>query len=71
MQNLRFPIVEAWAMTVHKSQDITFDKVVFHYERGLEQQLVYLGLSRVTFTHGTHLKKIQLRQHVPSLEKFQ
>jgi hypothetical protein len=51
-KRLQFPIVEACAMTVHKSQGGTFDKVVFNYGRGLDQQLMYLGLSRVTSIHG-------------------
>jgi hypothetical protein len=42
-------------VTVHKSQGSTFDKVVFNYERGLDQQLVYVGLSRVTSIHRLHL----------------
>jgi hypothetical protein len=42
-------------MTVHKSQSGTFDKVVFNYERRLDQQLVYVGLSRVTSIHRLHL----------------
>jgi ATP-dependent exoDNAse (exonuclease V) alpha subunit len=42
-------------MTVHKSQGGTFDTVVFNYERGLDQELVYVDLSRVTSIHGLHL----------------
>jgi ATP-dependent exoDNAse (exonuclease V) alpha subunit len=42
-------------MTIHKSQRSTFDEVVFNYKRGLNQQLVYVGLSRVTSIHGLHL----------------
>jgi ATP-dependent exoDNAse (exonuclease V) alpha subunit len=38
-------------MTVHKSQVGTFDKFVLSYEWGLDQQLVYVGLSRVTSIH--------------------
>jgi hypothetical protein len=55
-KRLQFPRVEACAMTVHKSQGRMFDKVVFNYERGLDQQLVYMGLSRVTSIHGLDLK---------------
>jgi hypothetical protein len=42
-------------MTVHKSQGGTFDKVMFSYEWGLNQQLVYVALSRVTSIHRLHL----------------
>jgi hypothetical protein len=54
-KRLQFPTVEACARTVHKSQGSTFDEVVFKYERGLDQQLMYMGLSRVTSIHGFHL----------------
>jgi hypothetical protein len=54
-KRLQFPIVEACAMTVHKSQGGTFGKVVINYESGSEQQLVYVGLSGVTSIHGLHL----------------
>jgi Fe2+ transport system protein B len=56
---LQFPIVEVRAKTVHKSQGGTFDKVVFNYERGLDQQLVYVDLSRVTSIHGLHLTNLK------------
>jgi hypothetical protein len=54
-KHLQFPIVEACAMNVHKSQGTTFDKIVFNYEWGLDQQLVYVGLSRVTSIHWLSL----------------
>jgi ATP-dependent exoDNAse (exonuclease V) alpha subunit len=38
-------------------QGRTFGKVVFNYERGLDQQIVYVGLSRATPVHGLHLTK--------------
>jgi hypothetical protein len=47
--------MEACAMTVHNSQASTLDKVVFNYERGWDQQLVYVGLSRMTSIYGLHL----------------
>ncbi|XP_055587414.1 uncharacterized protein LOC129739899 [Uranotaenia lowii] len=42
-------------MTVHKSQGGTFSEIVFSYESCQEQQLVYVGLSRVTSIDGLYL----------------
>lgn len=47
-----FPITPACAMTIHKSQGGTFDNIVYTYERGHAQQLVYVALSRVTNIEG-------------------
>jgi ATP-dependent exoDNAse (exonuclease V) alpha subunit len=54
-KTLQFPILEACVMTVHKLQGGAFDEIVFNYEMGLDKQLVYMGLSRVTSIHGLHL----------------
>jgi ATP-dependent exoDNAse (exonuclease V) alpha subunit len=69
-KRLQSPIMEAWAMTVHKLQGGTFDEVMFNYKMELDEQLMYMGSSRVTSTHGLHLTS-QFRLHVPSLERFQ
>lgn len=47
-----FPLCQASAITTHKSQGATFDHVVFDYNRGLQQQLVYVALSRVRTIEG-------------------
>ncbi|XP_058827535.1 uncharacterized protein LOC131687462 [Topomyia yanbarensis] len=54
-KRVQFPVVSACALTVHKSQGGTFSEVVFDYDKGLEQQLVYVGLSRVTSMDGLYL----------------
>jgi hypothetical protein len=35
-----FPTLVAIAMTIHKSQDDTFDQVVYDYHKGQEQQVL-------------------------------
>lgn len=50
-----FPLTLACAMTVHKSQGGTFDKVVFEYTRKMQQQLVYVALSRPKTIDGLFL----------------
>lgn len=42
-------------MTVHKSQGGTFEKIVFDYHKGLQQQLVYVALSGVKSLQGLFL----------------
>nr|XP_029715803.1 uncharacterized protein LOC109402861 [Aedes albopictus] len=54
-RRMQFPVVSACALTVHKSQGGTFSEVVFSYEKGQEQQLVYVGFSRVTSLEGLFL----------------
>nr|XP_029733968.1 uncharacterized protein LOC115269410 [Aedes albopictus] len=54
-KRIQFPVASACALTVHKSQGGTFPEVVYHYEKGQDQQLVYVGLSRVTSLQGLYL----------------
>lgn len=49
----QFPIKLAWAITVHKSQGKTFNKVVFERGRGVfEEGQLYVALSRCTSLEG-------------------
>ena len=50
-----FPPNLACAMTTHKSQGGTFDSVVIEYNRFMQQQLVYVALSRVKTLEGLFL----------------
>ncbi|XP_055547878.1 ATP-dependent DNA helicase PIF1-like [Wyeomyia smithii] len=54
-KRVQFPLVGASALTVHKSQGGTFPEIVYEYDKGQEQQLVYVGLSRVTSIEGLFL----------------
>ncbi|XP_038117306.1 ATP-dependent DNA helicase PIF1-like [Culex quinquefasciatus] len=51
-KRIQFPVVPACALTIHKSQGGTFDKIVFDYDKGQEQQMVYVALSRVKSLQG-------------------
>ena len=51
-KRIQFPVVPACGLTIHKSQGGTFDEVVFDYDKGQEQQMVYVGLSRVKSLQG-------------------
>lgn len=55
---VQYPVKLAWAMTIHKSQGLTFDKVILDLGRGafVNGQL-YVGLSRCRKFDGLFLKK--------------
>ena len=42
------PVKLWWAITAHKSQWLTMDRVVFHYKSYLDIKLIYVALSRAT-----------------------
>lgn len=54
-KRIQFPVVSASALTIHKSQGGTFGEIVYEYNKSQDQQLVYVGLSRVTSIDGLYL----------------
>jgi hypothetical protein len=54
----QYPMKLAWAVTIHKSQGKTFDRVVVDFERGtFAHGQAYVALSRCTALEGLVLKQ--------------
>lgn len=70
----QYPFRLAWAVTIHKSQGKTFDRVVIDIGRGtFASGQTYVGLSRCTSFEGIRLKVPIKKQHIrtdPRIYKF-
>ena len=51
----QFPLKLWWAITAHKSQWLTIEKVIFHYKKWLSKELVYTAISRWTSYDNTYI----------------
>jgi ATP-dependent DNA helicase PIF1 len=62
---IQYPLKLAWAITIHKSQGKTFDKLVIDIGRGtFAHGQVYVALSRCTRLSGIILSKPIQRHHI-------
>ncbi len=58
----QYPVRLAWAVTIHKSQGLTFDKVIIDAGKSFASGQVYVALSRCRTLDGIVLKSI-IRNH--------
>jgi hypothetical protein len=49
---IQFPLRLAWAVTIHKAQGLTFDKVIINSNAAFSHGQVYVALSRCRFLEG-------------------
>jgi ATP-dependent DNA helicase PIF1 len=61
----QYPLMLAWAVTIHKGQGKTFDRVIIDIGRGaFAHGQTYVALSRCTTLDGIVLKKPILKKHI-------
>ena len=65
----QYPIKLAWAITVHKSQGLTFEKVIADLGAAWDSGQVYVALSRCTSLNGIVLKSIIRRNNIKTSQK--
>jgi hypothetical protein len=72
----QMPLKLAWAITVHKSQGLTFDNVIADVDNSFDSGQVYVALSRCTSLEGLILKQniprsaIKIDKEVVSFTKY-
>lgn len=61
---VQFPVALAWAITIHKSQGLTFNRVTIHAKNIFAPGQVYVALSRCTSMGGIIVDVPITRRHI-------
>ncbi|GMH21514.1 hypothetical protein Nepgr_023356 [Nepenthes gracilis] len=71
-RRMQIPLVLAWALSIHKCQGMTLDRLHTNLSRAFDYGMVYVALSRVRSLEGLHLsgfKPRKIRAH-PKVLRF-
>jgi ATP-dependent DNA helicase PIF1 len=54
----QMPLLAAWAITIHKSQGMTLNKVIVDLHSSFEKEMVYVALSRARSLEGLKVERL-------------
>ena len=62
LSRTQIPLLAAWALTVHRSQGMTLDRVIVDLGRAFAEGQVYVALSRARGLYGLTVRSLSCRR---------